>query len=370
MVNYLIKNLLNTNLNIDELKNKLKYYKIYINEYENLLLLYRNYNSIISNKVERQCRSMIISKNDYKIIAYSCSVPIILNNINTIKIDNKTNITRCYEGTYITVFYYNNIWNISTRKSLNKGIQYNLFLDTINIMDLNKLDKDKIYNFILIHYKDKQIIDYTYLFGDNYKKLCLTCIRDKDMNELDLDLDLELSLFNNIIFLAEKIDLSNNDINDYEGIIIKKNNDLIKIQSEKYKLNFYNNINKYLGYIYLYQINKLDKDIKVNNYNMIGIISLLLKTLSNKIYLIYTYYYNINNGDKNELNNNNYNNLNKEYKLLLYKIRGYHFTNHTIDINNILNLLKNMNTIDLYNLIKINNNISNNNMISDFLQLL
>jgi hypothetical protein len=348
MVKYLISNLLNNNLSLEEIKNKLKYHKIYINEYDNLLLLYRNYNSKVFNYMERECRSLIISRNDYKIIAYSCPIPIILNNINDIKINSNYNITKCYEGTYITVFYYNDKWNISTRKFLNEGEQYKLFLDTI---DINKLDKDYIYNFILIHYKNKNVIDYTYLFGDNYKKLCLTCIRDKEMNELELNLD--LSIFNNTIFLSEKIDI-NTDIDNNEGIIIKTDNKIIKIQSENYKFNLYNNINKYLGYIYLFQINKLDKNIKINNYNLIGIISLLFKILSKKFYEIYTN-----------------NNLNKEYTKLIYIIKDIHYKYKFINTHLIFTILKNMDTIQLYELIKINNDIDkNNHMINTFLTLL
>ena len=88
MTKYLINKLLDINKNIDELKLKLKFHRILIKEYDNLLLLYRNYNSNINNRLERESRSLIISKNNYNIVAYSCSVPIIINNINTKNIKN------------------------------------------------------------------------------------------------------------------------------------------------------------------------------------------------------------------------------------------------------------------------------------------
>jgi len=376
MVNFSISNILDKKLNLNELKLKLKYYKIIVKEYKghenNLLLLYRNYNSSINNAIERECRSIIINEDNYKIVAYSCPNPIIVNNFKKIAPLNKI-INKYYEGTYLTIFYYNNKWNISSRKFLNEGNHYELFLETIdNINFFNNLNIDKIYNFILIHFKDKQIIDYTELFGNDYKKLCLTSIRDKEMNEEKIDLNIEL--FNNVIFLPEIVDYSDcyNILFD-SSLIVKsiEENKIYKIKSNNINL-FDNNKNIYIGYIYLYQINKLEKNIKLKSYNVLGIISLIFKILTDNIYKLFTFYYN--NGNQN--NNNSYHNLNKEYKNVLYFIRGIYFTNNLQcnDCNFIKNkiyyYLKNIDTIILYNFIKLDKNLCKNKMINDFIILL
>jgi hypothetical protein len=377
MVNFSISNILDKKLNLNELKLKLKYYKIIVKEYKghenNLLLLYRNYNSSINNAIERECRSIIINEDNYQIVAYSCPNPIIVNNFKKIAPLQKI-INKYYEGTYLTIFYYNNKWNISSRKFLNEGNHYELFLETIdNINFFNNLNIDKIYNFILIHFKDKQIIDYTELFGNDYKKLCLTSIRDKEMNEEKIDLNIEL--FNNVIFLPEIVDYSDCYNNLFDSSLIVKSieeNKIYKIKSNNINL-FDNNKNIYIGYIYLYQINKLEKNIKLKSYNVLGIISLIFKILTDNIYKLFTFYYN--NGNHNN-NNNSYHNLNKEYKNVLYFIRGIYFTNNlqcndcNFIKNKIYNYLKNIDTIILYNFIKLDKNLCKNKMINDFIILL
>jgi hypothetical protein len=122
MVNYIINNLLDNKLDFNHFKNKLGKYNINIKEYDNLLLLYRNYNSSVNNNLERECRSLIVTKEDYSIISYSCPIPIITDSKNITKFNLKNPIiTRFYEGTFISLFYYNDKWNISSRKHINEG---------------------------------------------------------------------------------------------------------------------------------------------------------------------------------------------------------------------------------------------------------
>lgn len=371
MVKYLINNILDKKLNIDELILLLKKYRITVKEYDNILLLYRNYNSDINNEIERECRSLVICKDNYNIIAYSCPIPTIINNINYNYNYLKNGIiTKCYEGTYITVFYYNNKWNISSRKCINEGPHYELFLDTIDgISFFNNLNESYIYNFILIHYNNIQVIDYTDIFGVKYKKLCLTCIRNSVMNEIDLDLDLDL--FNNIIFKSEKINYKENCSDE---LIIKINNNLFKIENYNYKLSALNQQNIYLGMIFSYQNNKLDKNFKILNYNAIGLLSLLFKILSEKYFKMFSFYYDINTGIKNINTDNSifppYINLDKDYKNVLYNIRGIYLSNNKIiNQSNIYNYIKYNDTILIYNLIKKEKNITNNKMINNFLNM-
>ena len=342
---YLINDILDTSLDLSSLKKKLYLNKILMKDYEsdNLLLLYTNYNTNITKELEKECRSLLIDRITYKIVAYSCEFSHLdIKNLNFLS--DKYIITQCYEGSYLTVFNYNNKWHVSSRKYLNISLHCELFYDTICDKFYEYLDKDKIYNFILIHHKDKHIIDYTLKFGNNYKKLSLTCIRDTNLVELDLELN---NLINcDYIFLPDK--LSNQiqnleDINEdiTEGIIIKIwNNDmnkynLIKIQNETYKYNSLVKNNQIYGMIYLYAKHKIDKNSKIGKYNSIGLLNLVFKTFSKNIYNLFFSIYNEVSGKKIE--NSIYNTLIKEFKELLYNIKGLYF----IKKNNKLKLLEN-----------------------------
>jgi hypothetical protein len=52
----------------------------------------------------------------------------------------------------------------------------------------NMLNKNLCYNFILIHHSNKNIVNYSSQFGDEYKKLCLAFVRDKNsLSEIEYE---------------------------------------------------------------------------------------------------------------------------------------------------------------------------------------
>ena len=237
IINSILKSIKNKN-NIREILFKKG---ILSKNYGNMILLYRKYDSMITNELERECRSLVIDYNTLNIIAYSCEFPRLntegynylvslkLNEINNITENSNTINNICYEGAYFTVFYYNDDWYISSHTDLYsrnetniKSMNHKLFFDIIDSDFYEKLDKNKIYNFILLHYKNKKIIDYSELFGDSeYKKLCLTCVRDLYMKEEDI-----YSESINIceyIFTPEKDKTISDILNTphLEGVIIK-----------------------------------------------------------------------------------------------------------------------------------------------------
>lgn len=376
---YLVKNLLDINLSINELKTKLYSNKILMKDYEqdNIILLYRKFNSYISNEIDRECRSIIINRTTYEIIADSCEFP--REKIDNLNLFNKSLIYSCYEGPYLTLFYFNNKWNVSSRKIINESKNINLFYNVIeNFKDefYTNLNIEHTYNFILIHHENKYITDYNKIFGSNYKKICLTTIRDKNLVEINLD---TFKLNNNFIFISQKIseininDSNNDNLNilkyleddlnkDLEGIIIKVwNNEtnkynLIKFQNDDFKYKHLSNINSLHGMLFLYKINKLSKTVKIGKYAALGCIDLLFKNLSMHIFDLFKLHYNMENGKA--LPDTNYSTLHRNYKNILYNVRGIFFSkkSHNIPLtnNDIYYYLKTLDTTKIISLINTN----------------
>lgn len=93
----------------------------------------------------------------------------------------------CFEGTMIVVFFSHDNWYVCTRKCLDarksfwiKDISYyDLFMEAIDgKFALDDLNKDYCYHFILIHHKNKNIVDYSRL-GKQYKTVSLAMTTEK-----------------------------------------------------------------------------------------------------------------------------------------------------------------------------------------------
>lgn len=136
-----------------------------------------------------------------KMVSYSCETPFMNDDGLKKIVENKDNIiTQCYEGTYLSVFNNKDKWYVSTRRCVDSKeslfntelSHFDMFEETLKDIGYDSfdlfsttLDKSKSYYFVLIHYLNKHVIDYSKEFGENYKKLCLTSIRNLDMTELD-----------------------------------------------------------------------------------------------------------------------------------------------------------------------------------------
>ena len=198
-INQLIKTLSEKKgsiIKFDELKDKLlrknndgyPVYHVNVKEYDNLAIIY--YNNIpenidtnnFFNKIETTCRSYIIEKSTLKPIAsqynkilYNDEAKEFLKDKNW----SQVQVQKCYEGTMLLVFNYDNIWYVSTRRCLNaedskwiKNKSYReMFDEAMNSkFTFNDLNKDYCYFFILVHHKNKNLINYN-KFGKDYKML-------------------------------------------------------------------------------------------------------------------------------------------------------------------------------------------------------
>ena len=94
---YLSKN--NNNNNIELLRSNLYSKRILSKDYpeENLILLYNRFESKNKNDMERECRSVILDRNNFNIVSYTCNTPITnMTAINyMLKKSNDLNIFKC-----------------------------------------------------------------------------------------------------------------------------------------------------------------------------------------------------------------------------------------------------------------------------------
>ena len=356
-------------------------------------------NTSILNDLERECKSLIIDKNTLDIISYTYDDILYNQDAKDYILRNgieNYDIQECFEGTLLSFYYYKNKWNMSTRSCLdaknsfwasNKSY-YDLFLDAIGIsfdeFTLH-LKPENNYYFVLVHYENKNIVDYTNYFNDpNYKEIVHVLTRNRlTQNDIDLKDLSQWSIFPNFktpkrFFKNEDhvknlMTYINNDDNltinhpdsfaDFqylddinrqlkldlpvkcEGFVVKiKEKKTNKIVILKFQTNSYqfmsvlkpNNNNIYMSFIELYQNDFLKKHLEyfpgnsklyVDNinesYDTIGVVDASFKVITSELFEIFRYCYDLK--DCSHKNKTFYNLLPTEYTIALYKIRGIYY---------------------------------------------
>jgi hypothetical protein len=124
-----------------------------------LALFHSQPNSDFNLSIVRVCNGLIIDKNNLKIVCYTFEklkddiLPVEEVNYNDCFIEDAV------EGTLMRLFFYNNIWQLSTKKCLcassskwisQKNFQ-ELFMETTNAELLTKLNPNNCYSFIVSH---------------------------------------------------------------------------------------------------------------------------------------------------------------------------------------------------------------------------
>ena len=336
---------------------------------ENLILLYNKYNNENKAPLELECRSVVINRDNFNIENYSCITPIYNGNaMNYLMMnqDKEKQIFNCYEGSLLSLFYFNENWYFSSRRNLMKIVEstenphFKMFCDVIEQDGFNintfidKLEMNLTYHFVLIHHQNKNIINYEKKFGKEYKKLCFIFAREKGTNTEINSEDINCLFLTENIFLPQKVEsiehfdeTNNNNLTnepDDEGIIIKINNKVLKLQNIQYQ--FYKAIgvekNLYKGFIHLYQNNKLGEYFKNNentmkyskivnpiktdeSYDTMGIIDAVFKVITKELFELFNCLWDINTGEHK--NKEVYNILSTEYKTMMYNIRKLYFIN-------------------------------------------
>lgn len=168
-----------------------------LNENNELYLISNKFNtneenlSDEKNILNRELRSLVIAiKNGIvTIVSYTHETMININyNDFIVQKESMTDLlyVQMYEGTHFAMFYYENRWFYYTRKSIldksyfaSKNITFDMLLkDSLSALNItrdfleNNLDKNITHNFIIVHHLNKYVRDYSNVFNnEKYNKL-------------------------------------------------------------------------------------------------------------------------------------------------------------------------------------------------------
>ena len=115
LISNYVKNNTKDNNDIKLLQENLYKMGILLKDYpeDNLVLLYNKYENKNRSVIELECRSVILDRTTFDIVCYTCPTPIY--NIDALNYlvkhtDKKKDIFRCYEGSLLSLYFYNNKW--------------------------------------------------------------------------------------------------------------------------------------------------------------------------------------------------------------------------------------------------------------------
>jgi hypothetical protein len=308
----------------------------------NLCLLHNSYkrNDVTEfQDLYDKCRSVVLdfskSIGNNVVISISNSIPIrstISNYMNSI-METSDNCYTALDGTGVTVYYHNGNWHfgssscpdINSSKFSNKDkthgymfdeILYTIYKNKVDINDPNisailrnlftsNLSPLYSYDFVIIHHKNKHVIDYSEIMGEDYQYLFHINTRNRiTLKEENID-NYPLAYLNirypyKFPTIDEAIQFASNN-NNY-GFIVKKNDKIYKISNDavlhKEEVNAYNH-NKWYNLLYVYMLQKDNYNINefVNDFysdnhadipnNIYDIINANFNIIKNIIYNLY-----------------------------------------------------------------------------------
>jgi hypothetical protein len=315
---------------------------------------------VVTNEVENSCKSCVYTISG---LSYLCSQfnRIVYNeqviNLLDSKLENAI-IQKCYEGTTLLVFNHNDKWFISTRKCIDassstwvKNQSYkDLFEETFKDEDnsgniYNNLNKNYCYVFILVHHKNKNIVNYNQPFrlqNRYYKKLYLSNVTIKGTYNEILRSEYELPnvswteevKFNSVEELLDALrQISEADENcksiTTEGFVVKiykDSNKQGKFLTGKLQTGIYRYVMSYkpnvqnIYQIYL-ELYKQDKLTELLPYFYRGKNTIILK-IHNSMKIITKEMLELYHMTRNKRNEALYDLLPKVYKKMLYDLHG------------------------------------------------
>lgn len=330
----------------------------------NRTLIYLTYqeNTNDLTQIERECRSVVLDRQTLKVISYSMDEIYTQDQRLLSKLDTTSHtIYECLEGTFLSVYYFNDKWYVSTRRCLDaqksewlsKKSHYDLMMECVSDGFFDNLNNNYNYYFVLQHHENKGVVDYTKRYGKEYKRLVLSFIRDKQTHELLTDVCHSQTLTNYGVKLIEEL----SDMNllkeqsncenifsgvEYEGLLVRITDDTTKylrLPTERYMR--YSEVmpnaqNKYVAFLKLYQTGTLKEHIKyvpenisIKNpvtsatYDTVGVVDSCFQVLVKELYNLFRLMYNLKHGE--QMNKHLYQLLPAGYHDALYKIKGIFF---------------------------------------------
>lgn len=351
--------------------------------------------------LEKECKSLIIDKETLDIVCYTYDDIYYNQDAKDYILQNDLtdySIQECFEGTLLSFFNHDGKWNIATRKQIDaknsiwtsEKSYYDLFLDSINITFdefTSHLKPEYNYYFVLVHYDNKNIVDYTdYFSNPEYKEIIHVLTRDRQTH-YDVDLSDEsqwninpnfktptrfnhdenvqtqnlIKFINNDDSLTVNIPENHDNFNYLdelnkntklllpvrcEGLVVKlRDVNTNKLVIMKFQTNSYqfmsilkpNNNNIYMSFLELYQQDLLKRHLEYfpgnskltlegkikESYDTIGIVDASFKVITSELFEIFRHLYDLRNCSHK--NEEFYKLLPTEYTVALYKIRGIYY---------------------------------------------
>lgn len=152
--------------------------------------------SNMENNIVKECRGVIYDLDTKKIISISLKCKNTLEHFLENVHWNNCVIEESIDGTLINLFYSNNVWRVSTKKTFDAECKWlstktfrELFWETLNNesrFNLNHLNKDFCYSFILCHPECRNITKY-----DKPMLFHISSIYLNNLNEYDEDIGIQ-----------------------------------------------------------------------------------------------------------------------------------------------------------------------------------
>jgi hypothetical protein len=169
------------------------------NDLDNLYLLaidkdLENDKTNVLNTLQRQCNGLIFEKNTNKLVAACQNKITNIEDKNEMKelIDNIKNekhirMEYCEDGTIMRLYNYNGEWYTATTRCINGSDSYwssnktfdDMFWETFNRKNIDKLDENKTYIFILLHTENRIVVRH------KFNTLVYICSIDNNTMEED-----------------------------------------------------------------------------------------------------------------------------------------------------------------------------------------
>ena len=132
------------------------------------ILKYNKESCDMSDSVARECRGMVREIESKRIV---CLPPIKSLEMNDFFKDRELGdclIEEFIDGTMINMFYYKEDWHISTRSSIGASCRWHsrkyfseMFQESSGNLDVEKLNRDYYYSFVLRHPENRIVTNYT-----------------------------------------------------------------------------------------------------------------------------------------------------------------------------------------------------------------
>ncbi len=176
----------------DEVKKKLETtYKLVVKEspvYPSLYLIHQGPESDNNDDLVRLCNGLIIEKETNKLVC--CTFPKCYENNESLEINVSDDCTvqKCIEGTLVRVYYYQDNWVFSTKRSIDASTSSwlspksfkDLFLEIVPMEVVETFDKNYVYSFIICHHENAVVVP---IEGIAESVVYLICKRDAETFE-------------------------------------------------------------------------------------------------------------------------------------------------------------------------------------------